>query len=113
MSDNNPAPVAPDATSVEIPIPIDIDAAPVPTKPEFISETLYIQNLNEKIRIDGPSPSSFTYTRVYHLLQSSNHLCGAFSSRTVRYSTWWHTTTCGCADKRLFHLRQRMLPKKL
>jgi U2 small nuclear ribonucleoprotein B'' len=24
-----------------------------PTEPEYISETLYIQNLNEKIKIDG------------------------------------------------------------
>jgi hypothetical protein len=66
MSDVNPASVAPDTASVEIPIPID--PAPAPTKPEFISETLYIQNLNEKIRIDGSPPSSFTYSRVLHLL---------------------------------------------
>lgn len=26
---------------------------PVPAEPEHISETLYIQNLNEKIKIDG------------------------------------------------------------
>ena len=26
---------------------------PVPAEPEYISETLYIQNLNEKIKIDG------------------------------------------------------------
>ena len=54
MSDILPAPAAPDTTSIEIPIPID--DAPAPTKPEFISETLYIQNLNEKIRIDGFHP---------------------------------------------------------
>ena len=66
MSDVIPAPMSPDTTSVEIPIPID--PAPAPTKPEFISETLYIQNLNEKIRIDGPFPSSFIYSRVHCLL---------------------------------------------
>ena len=111
MSDISPAPAATDTMSIEIPIPID--AAPAPTKPEFISETLYIQNLNEKIRIDGSSLSSSNYPRIHRLLQSSNRLCVAFSSLTVRYSTWWHTTTCGCADKRLSHSRQRMLPKKL
>lgn len=111
MSDIKQEEVAPDPTSVEIPIPIDPE--PAPTKPEFISETLYIQNLNEKIRIDGPSPSPFTYSRVHYLLQSLNHHCVAFSSLTARCSTWWHTTTCGCADKRLSRLRQRILPKKL
>ena len=68
MSDVKPALVSPDPVSVEIPIPIDSE--PAPTKPEFVSETLYIQNLNEKIRIDGSSPSFFTYSRVQHLLQS-------------------------------------------
>ena len=28
-------------------------AAPIPEEPEIVSETLYIQNLNEKIKIDG------------------------------------------------------------
>ena len=28
-------------------------AAPIPEEPEVVSETLYIQNLNEKIKIDG------------------------------------------------------------
>ena len=28
-------------------------AAPIPEEPEAVSETLYIQNLNEKIKIDG------------------------------------------------------------
>ena len=28
-------------------------AAPTPEEPEAVSETLYIQNLNEKIKIDG------------------------------------------------------------
>lgn len=29
------------------------EAPEVPAEPEYISETLYIQNLNEKIKIDG------------------------------------------------------------
>jgi hypothetical protein len=45
-----------DASSTEIPIPIDDDAAISGSKPEYASETLYIQNLNEKIRIDGLTP---------------------------------------------------------
>jgi hypothetical protein len=53
MSDIN---TAVDTTSNEIPIPID-EVESQPSKPEFISETLYIQNLNEKIRIDGVSCS--------------------------------------------------------
>jgi hypothetical protein len=46
------ATTAVDTTPNEIPIPIDDDSTPAP-KSEFVSETLYIQNLNEKIRIDG------------------------------------------------------------
>jgi hypothetical protein len=53
MSDINVA-TAPDTTSNEIPIPIDDDPVS-PSKPEHVSETLYIQNLNEMIRIDGSS----------------------------------------------------------
>lgn len=86
MSDVKPEEVAQDPTSVEIPIPIDPE--PAPTKPEFVSETLYIQNLNEKIRIDGSPPSPFTYSRVHYLLQSLNHHYVVFSSLTARYSTW-------------------------
>ncbi|KAI0005556.1 hypothetical protein BJV74DRAFT_805238 [Russula compacta] len=53
MSDINLASTAVDTTPNEIPIPIDAIVAPAsPSKPEFVSETLYIQNLNEKIRID-------------------------------------------------------------
>jgi hypothetical protein len=55
MSDFDPATVA-DATPNEIPIPIDNVATTSTSKPEYISETLYIQNLNEKIRIDGSTP---------------------------------------------------------
>jgi len=50
MSDINLPPTA-DTVSNEIPIPVD--AVPASSSnPEFASETLYIQNLNEKIRID-------------------------------------------------------------
>jgi hypothetical protein len=59
MSDPNLSPTAADATLNEIPIPIDAVASPA-SKPEFVSETLYIQNLNEKIRIDGSSPVPVT-----------------------------------------------------
>ncbi|KAI9513088.1 hypothetical protein F5148DRAFT_1158633 [Russula earlei] len=51
MSDINLAPTAADTTPDEIPIPIDAVESQ-PPKPEYVSETLYIQNLNEKIRID-------------------------------------------------------------
>jgi len=51
MSEINLAPTATDTISNEIPIPID--AVPDSSSgPEHVSETLYIQNLNEKIRID-------------------------------------------------------------
>jgi len=59
MSDIDPATAA-DTTSNEIPIPIDNVATTSTSKPEFISETLYIQNLNEKIRIDGSTPETVT-----------------------------------------------------
>ena len=53
MSDIN-AVTASDTTSIEIPIPID--SVPESSSiPEHVSETLYIQNLNEMIRIDGTS----------------------------------------------------------
>jgi hypothetical protein len=56
MSDINLATAAADTPPNEIPIPIDdVETTPA-SKPEFISETLYIQNLNEKIRIDGSTP---------------------------------------------------------
>ena len=59
MSDIDPATAA-DTTSNEIPIPIDNIATTSTSKPEYISETLYIQNLNEKIRIDGSTPETVT-----------------------------------------------------
>jgi len=76
-----------DETPNEIPIPIDAVESQ-PSKPEFISETLYIQNLNEKIRIDGVSCSCTRNSTPadLHLSQSSKHLCAAFSSRMARYS---------------------------
>lgn len=44
------APPAPEAMQDVI----SMEPAPdVPAEPEFISETLYIQNLNEKIKVDG------------------------------------------------------------
>ena len=49
MSDIN-TPTATDTN--EIPIPVDSDPASS-SIPENASETLYIQNLNEMIRIDG------------------------------------------------------------
>jgi hypothetical protein len=60
MSDNKPALMALDtASSDEIPIPVDAIGSPT-SKAEFVSETLYIQNLNEKIRIDGLSLGTFS-----------------------------------------------------
>jgi len=50
MSDIN-TPTATDTISNEIPIPVDSDPASS-SIPENVSETLYIQNLNEMIRID-------------------------------------------------------------
>lgn len=44
------------AANISVPVPVT-SAAPsapaAPQEPEFISETLYIQNLNEKIKIPG------------------------------------------------------------
>jgi hypothetical protein len=53
MSDIN-ATTAADTISNEIPIPVD-SAPDSSSIPEQVSETLYIQNLNEMIRIDGSS----------------------------------------------------------
>ena len=53
MSEINAA-TASDTTPNEIPIPVDSDPASS-SIPENVSETLYIQNLNEMIRIDGSS----------------------------------------------------------
>lgn len=43
-----PAPDAMQGVIVTAPV-----SAPIPEEPEAVSETLYIQNLNEKIKIDG------------------------------------------------------------
>jgi hypothetical protein len=56
MSDINLPPTAADN---EIPIPVD-DVLASSSSPEQATETLYIQNLNEKIRIDGSSPLTVT-----------------------------------------------------
>jgi U2 small nuclear ribonucleoprotein B'' len=48
------APPSPDAMQdVVTSVPTE---PPVPAEPEYLSETLYIQNLNEKIKIDGINP---------------------------------------------------------
>jgi U2 small nuclear ribonucleoprotein B'' len=81
MSDIKPALTALDTTpSNEIPIPVDAVASPT-SKPEFVSETLYIQNLNEKIRIDGLSLGTFSVrvlTTFFSVLKAS--LRGLFKS---------------------------------
>jgi len=82
MSDTNAATAA-DTISNEIPIPVD-SAPDESFDAENVSETLYIQNLNEMIRIDGSSLYPSQYTTTDHLSQSSRHLCAASSSRTVR-----------------------------
>jgi U2 small nuclear ribonucleoprotein B'' len=52
--------VAPDAPEAMQDV-ISTEPTPsVPAEPEFISETLYIQNLNEKIKVDGPQSPFFT-----------------------------------------------------
>lgn len=61
MSDIIAAPTAADTISNEIPIPVDSDPASS-SVPERVSETLYIQNLNEMIRIDGSSLSDHEST---------------------------------------------------
>lgn len=56
------APPAPDAMEdvvAEVAAAAEPEAPAVPEEPEYISETLYIQNLNEKIKIDG-IPSFFS-----------------------------------------------------
>lgn len=40
------------ASAPPVPMQTDADVPQVPAEPEFVSETLYIQNLNEKIKID-------------------------------------------------------------
>ena len=110
MSDINLAPTAADPLSNEIPIPID-DVPASSSNPEHVSETLYIQNLNEKIRIDGLSRLIVTL-HADHLSQSLRHLCVVYSSRTVRYLMLSRTTTFVCVDKHLSPLRPRTLPKK-
>jgi hypothetical protein len=110
MSDINLAPTTTDTISNEIPIPIDAipDSS---SNPEHVSETLYIQNLNEKIRIDGLSPL-IVIVHADYLSQSSRHLCAVSSSRTVRYLMLSRTTTFVCVVKHLSPLRLRTLPKK-
>src|SRR5229473_295235 len=111
MSDINAAPTAADTIPNEIPIPVDSEPASS-SIPEFVSETLYIQNLNEKIRIDGSSLSNRYSTHVDHTPQSSSHLYAVSSSRMVRYSMSSRTTTFACVVKHSFHLHLRTLPKK-
>lgn len=60
--------------------PTDVETVPspvpeVPQEPEYISETLYIQNLNEKIKIPGVqrpgSHSSHTLTEISIVMKAS------------------------------------------
>ena len=60
MSDINLATTAADTSPNPIPIPIDDIETTESSKLEYASETLYIQNLNEKIRIDGLTPVTVT-----------------------------------------------------
>lgn len=41
-----------DTAAPEVPV---VEAPAVPQEPEYKSETLYIQNLNEKVKLDGTS----------------------------------------------------------
>ena len=91
MSDIKPEPMTIDTTSNEIPIPVDAVASPT-SKPEQISETLYIQNLNEKIRIDGLSHGTFTM-RVLTIFFSSK------SVFTRSFQVLWRGTRCGRAQQ--------------
>jgi U2 small nuclear ribonucleoprotein B'' len=80
MSDIKPAPTVIDTeSSIEIPIPVDDVESPT-SKPEYASETLYIQNLNEKIRIDGSSLETFSVhvLTAFSVLKAS--LRGLFKS---------------------------------
>jgi hypothetical protein len=57
-----------------------------PEEPENISETLYIQNLNEKIKIDGNCllhMSSFQYTEHLHE-QYSKPPCEVYLNPTAK-----------------------------
>jgi hypothetical protein len=92
MSDIKPAPTVIDTeSSNEIPIPVDDVESPT-SKPEFASETLYIQNLNEKIRIDGSSLETF----------SVHVLTAFFSSQSIfarSFQVLRGSTRCGRAQQ--------------
>ena len=53
------------AQATAIPIPVSAAAPPPSDEPEFVSETLYIQNLNEKIKIGGAQPPSVRSCGAY------------------------------------------------
>ena len=86
-----------------------------PPEDEYSCETLYIQNLNEKIKPEG-SPILLSVMMLHfndpYSFQFSRHRCVASSNHTVKYWTLLHTTTCVCEVRRLFPFHRPRLQRK-
>jgi hypothetical protein len=84
-----------------------------PPEDEYTCETLYIQNLNEKIKPEGlPYFISYDVNSNQYFFQFSRHRYVASSNHTVKCWTLSHTTTCACEVRRLFPFHRQRLQRK-
>jgi hypothetical protein len=68
------------------PVPAPALEESPPPEVEYTSETLYIQNLNEKIKVPGHTiPSVFRDEKLNLFTQCSRHHSGDFSSHMARF----------------------------
>ena len=67
-----------------------VEAPSAPEEPEITSETLYIQNLNERIKIDGHSHSGVTI-----ILRLTNIFDSAQSLSAWIIQVIWRSFGCG------------------
>jgi len=84
-----------------------------PPEEEYSCETLYIQNLNEKIKPEG-SPYFVGYDVNFnqHSLQFSKHRYADSSNHMAKYWTLLHTTICACEVRPLSLSHQPRLQRK-
>jgi hypothetical protein len=84
-----------------------------PPEDEYSCETLYIQNLNEKIKPEG-SPYFISYDVHFnqYFVQFSRHRYVASSKHTVKCWMLLLTTTCACEARRLFPFHRPRLQRK-
>jgi hypothetical protein len=87
-----------------------------PLEDEYSCETLYIQNLNEKIKPEGFAifyqvMMILNFKPTFFFPQFSRHRYVASSNHTVKCWTLLHITTCACEVRRLFRFHQLRLQR--